>query len=175
MELSNVTASMATARASMSHDAFERAAMSLGNRQGEIREAYQANTATRLRVMTERIASGQVLSDEELQIVRDWIVGDADSYLRAENNIQDWMTEYDRLQGVLAEYEGRPLVEVELLELKGILEDAVRVAHDISNHLEKEERVKRFEEMFRDQANLSRDDRQRLAGLLIGKLESPNR
>ncbi len=175
MELSNITESMATARASMSHEAFERAALSLGVRQGEIREAFQARTATRLRVMTERIASGQHLSDEELQIVRDWIVGDADSYLRAENNIQDWTAEYDRLQGVLADYEGRPLRESELQELKGILEDAVRVAHDISNHLEKEERVRRFEEMFRDQGKLSRDDRQRLAGLLMGKLESPNR
>lgn len=175
MELSNVTESMASARASMSHEAFERAALSLGARQSEVREAFQARTATRLRVMTERINSGQVLSEDDIQIVRHWIVGDADSYLRAENNLSDWTEEYDRLQQVLAGFEGRALNEADLLELKGIIEDAVRVAHDISNHLEKAERVARFEEMISDQAGWSRDDRQRLTGLLLGKLGSPNR
>lgn len=175
MDLSNVTASMATARTSMSHEAFEMAAHTLGTRRGEIREAFQSRTASRLRVMIERIGSGQVLSDEDLQIVRDWIVGDADSYLRAENNLDEWTGEYDRLQQVLAGYEGRPLRDDELLELKGILEDAVRVAHDIANHLEKVERVRRFEELVRDQPNWSPEDRQRLASLLLGKLESPNR
>jgi hypothetical protein len=62
-----------------------------------------------------------------------------------------------------------------LLELKGILEDAVRVAHDIANYLEKQERVERFDAITSDQASWTREDRQRLAGLLLGKLESPNR
>ena len=175
MQLSNVTDSMASALASMSHEAFDQAALALGARRNEVREAFQAHTATRLRVMIERIGSGQTLSEDELEIVRHWIVGDADSYLRVENNLSDWTHEYERLEGVLAGYEGRTLGEGDLLELKGVLEDAVRVAHDIANHLEKVERVQRFEAMIADQQNWTREDRQRLGGLLRGKLESPNR
>jgi hypothetical protein len=175
MELSNVTAGMASARASMSHEAFEQAAMALGARRSQVREAFQARTATHLRVMVERLSSGQTLSADDLLIARHWIVGDADSYLRHENNLQEWTREYARLEEVIAGYEGRPLDEGELLEVKGILEDAVRVAHDIANYLEKRERVERFDAITSDQASWTREDRQRLAGLLLGKLDSPNR
>jgi hypothetical protein len=175
MELSNVTSSMASARTSMSHEAFERAAMALGARRNEVREAFQARTATHLRVVTERIASGQSLSDDDLALVRQWIVGDADSYLHHEGDLDEWTAEHARLETALADYEGRSLNEGDLLELKGILEDAVRVAHDIANFLEKRERVNRFEEMMADRDRWSTEDRQRLAGLLRGKLESPNR
>lgn len=175
MELSNLAASMTSARTSMSHDAFEQAAVALGARRNEVREAFQARTATQLRVITERIVTGQSLSDADVEIARHWIVGDADSYLRHENNLREWTAEYERLEKVLAGYEGRQLHETDLLELKGILEDAVRVAHDISNHLEKQERVARFDAMFQDPAHWSPEDRQRLAGLLRGKLDSPNR
>lgn len=175
MELSNVTSSMSSARAAMSYDAFERSALALGARRNEVREAFQAGTATHLRVIMERIASGQPLSDEDVATIRQWIVGDADSYLRHESDLEGWTEEYARLEGVLAGYEGRPLTEGDLLELKGILEDAVRVAHDIANLLEKRERVQRFDGMIRDRDSWSREDRQRLAGLLKGKLESSNR
>jgi hypothetical protein len=87
-----------------------------------------------------------------------WIVGDAQGYLKVENNLDDWIKEFDRLKGVLTEYEAKESLPLEeLVDLQGILEDAVRVASDIGNFLEKKERIKAFEEATKDTQSLDRE------------------
>ncbi|MEJ2541437.1 MAG: hypothetical protein P8188_15955 [Gemmatimonadota bacterium] len=174
MNMTNLTPGMSTARRSMTAEAFQESAFALGRQRIAIRETLQAMTSEQILGVLERLASRQDPSPDDLEIVRMWIVGDADSYLRQENNFDDWVAEYERLEDVIAGYEGRACTESELLELKGILEDAVRVAHDIANYLEKKERVEQFESAVHAGTNWDRDRRETLLQILRGKLQSAN-
>ena len=174
MEITRLTSGMSAARDAMSADTFQQSAFTLGRHRTGIREALQSITSDRILDVLQRLAAGDHPSPDDLRVVRLWIVGDADSYLRQENNFEDWVAEFERLQGVIGRYEGRSLDEGELLELKGILEDAVRVAHDIANYLEKRERVQQFEATVEATRSWDRDSRDTLLRILRGKLESPN-
>ena len=174
MDTTRLTPGMNAAREAMTADAFQQSAFGLGRQRTAIRETLQSITSDQILGVLERLAAGAQPSPEDLQLVRMWIVGDADSYLRQENNFQDWVAEFDRLKGVIGRYEGRPCSEAELLELKGILEDAVRVAHDIANYLEKRERVHQFEATVEASHAWDGAAREALLRILRGKLESPN-
>ncbi len=86
-----------------------------------------------------------------------WIVGDARSYAKMENNFNDWVNEFKRLKTVLAEYEDKDLSKVQLLNIRGVFEDAARAAADIGNLLEKKERIKKFEEATKSPQGLDRE------------------
>jgi hypothetical protein len=174
MDTTRLTPGMNTAREAMTADAFQQSAFAMGRRKTAIRETLQSITSEQILGVLERLAAGAHPSPEDLQLVRMWIVGDAESYLRQENNFQDWVAEFDRLKGVIERYEGRECSEAELLELKGILEDALRVAHDIANYLEKRERVQQFEATVEASHAWDRTAREALLRILRGKLESPN-
>ena len=171
MQLQPVTPSMSEAHRAMSSEAFQRSAATLTRARTGIRESLQALTSPEILTVLERLRSGAVPSREDLDTVWLWIVGDAESYVRQENNFDDWVAEFDRLQGVLARFEGRECTEIELLELQGILEDAVRVGHDIAHYLEKRERIERFDQAVREKTEWTREDREFLVRILTGKLE----
>jgi len=175
MEITRLTSGMSTARDRMSADAFQQSATTLGGVRSHVRETLQSMTSDQVLRVLERLASRQEPSEEDLALVRMWIVGDAESYLRQENNFDDWLVEYERLESVLRTYESRDCSETELLELTGILEDALRVAHDIANYLEKHERIEQFETAVRASNTWDQGRRDVLLQILRGKLESPNR
>lgn len=173
MDMSGLTPAMGSARAAMTADAFQTAAHAMGRRRTAIRERLQDITSEQILEVLQRLAAGDHPSEEDLDVVRLWIVGDADSYLRQENNFDDWLDEFDRLREVVARYEGVDCGESELLELKGILEDAVRVAHDIANYLEKRERVEQFEAAVAERHSWDSAARETLLRILRGKVERP--
>ncbi|OPX28180.1 MAG: hypothetical protein B1H08_06370 [Candidatus Omnitrophica bacterium 4484_171] len=110
------------------------------------------------------------LSQEDINIMKLWIVGDAQSYAKMENNFNDWVNEFKRLKTVLAEYEDKDLSKVQLLNIRGVFEDAARAAADIGNLLEKKERIKKFEEATKSPQGL---DREILVDVLEQKIGSP--
>lgn len=171
MELTNVTPSMTAAHRAMSSEAFQRSATTLSRARVGVRESLQAITSPEILTVLDRLRAGATPSQDDLDAVWLWIVGDAESYVRQENNFDDWVAEFERLEGVLARFEGRACSQIELLEVQGILEDAVRVGHDIANFLEKRERIERFNEAVREKTEWSREDREFLVRILTGKLE----
>ncbi|MBW1992485.1 MAG: hypothetical protein JRI59_10330 [Deltaproteobacteria bacterium] len=109
------------------------------------------------------------MGEAEKDTVRAWMVGDAESYARVENNFQDWLNEFDRLTGVLKSYEKQRETLTSLLQVHALLTDALRVAADISNYLEQKEQGNKFEEAIK---HLSPEDAQLIARLLQAKLDS---
>ena len=87
-----------------------------------------------------------------------------------ENDFREWQAEFRRLSGVLERYEGQELSPPALVELQGVLEDAVRVTADISNFLEKKERIERFHQ---DINNFTPEDAKFLISMLKSMLYSP--
>lgn len=167
----NVIEQMQSASTSMSQDSFQVAYAALRQAGNLAREALQRSSEKEMSKIVQLLKSSKPISDEQISLIREWIVGDAKSYLQAENNYQEWLDEYLRLQGELSAYQERgQLSREEIYELQGILEDATRVNHDIINFLEKKERIDNFESNVTD--GLKMGDRAILAQILSAMLAS---
>lgn len=169
MNLQHVVDSMASARMALNDSAFRQAGGTINEQRMAAREQMQMKTAPQIAAIIKRLRADQDISPVELDVIRAWVIGDAEGYLHAENDFQHWLAEFRRLQGVLEEYVGRDCSVAELLEVQGILEDAQRVSLDIANYLEKRERVTNFESILADPAKINKPI---LADVLTRKLES---
>jgi hypothetical protein len=162
---------MANAREKMSDGAFRQAGSALSDAKNLVREEAQDITSSAIEQIIDKLRSSDPISTDEIALIKVWIVGDAVGYTKMENNFQDWISEYERLQNSLATYENRECSSEDLLKLHGILEDATRVSYDIANFLEKKERIEKFESAVGD--GLDEGERGILVRTLTGKLQSP--
>jgi hypothetical protein len=152
-----VTKAMSDARVAMTEAAFQQAASAASDAKSAVREASQEKMSLEMQDIIDKLKSGDPMTDQEVALIRAWVVGDAESYTKSENNFQDWLSEYDRLEAVLAGFERRECSAEDLLKLNGILEDATRISYDIANFLEKQDRISKFESAVAD----GLDDRER--------------
>ena len=100
------------------------------------------------------------------------MVGDAEGYVKRENNFQDWLEEYRRLMDVIAAWESKTGSIQELVEVHGVLEDAIKLADAVAHYLEDRERVARFEKAM---TSMNAEDNKFIAGMLKSMLTSPER
>ncbi len=166
------TNAMSNAQEAMSDDAFQQAGSVLSESKNTVREKFQQETSTQINEIIKKLSGRKSISDEEIKLMKIWIVGDAESYIKMENNFQDWLNEYERLRTVLINYENKNCTAEDLLKLHGILEDATRVNYDIVHFLEKKDRIKKFETAVAD--GLDKGGRDVLAKVLSDKLKSPD-
>jgi hypothetical protein len=168
----NVVQTMANARHAMTDGAFQQAASMVSDAKSVVREEMQRKTSSAITTIVGKLQTGEPIETGEIALIKAWIVGDAEGYVEMENNLQDWLSEYDRLEHSLARYEGKDCSSEELLALHGILEDATRISYDIANFLEKQERMKRLDSALAD--GLDDTEREVLARVLTEKLQSPS-
>jgi len=168
----NVAETMRHARNAMSDGAFQQAGSALSEAKNIVREEAQQKTSSQIEEIILKLQSNDPIAAEEVALIRAWVVGDARGYTQMENNFQDWLSEYERLEQSLAGYENKDCSPEDLLTLHGILEDATRVSYDIANPLEKQERIGQFESALAD--GLNEGERDVLARVLREKLQSPN-
>ncbi len=166
----NVANAMAKARNAMTDGAFQQVGSALAEAKHIVREEAQRKTSEEMQAIIGKLRSFAPLAAEEAALIKAWIVGDAESYIKMENNFQDWLAEYARLEQSLAGYEQKDCSAAELSQLHGVLEDAIRITYDIANFLEKQDRVKKFESALA--AGLGQDGGFFLANLLANKLQS---
>lgn len=171
MEL-NVTSTMSGARSENTDAAFQGAAFALSEAKNAVREEMQAKTAPQIKSIISKLKSEKEISSEEIELVKAWIVGDADAYVEMENSFDEWVEEYEALEELIRTYEKKDYSAEDLFNLHGILEDAIRVSYDIANFLEKKERIEKFDASVSD--GLDKDERDILVRFLIHKLDSEN-
>ena len=168
--LQGIAQSMNRVAGSGASEDFSRVGLELAQLKGKVREELQAATALYLTRIIQKLEDRELLSPREREVVSLWIVGDAEGYTKMENDFREWQAEFRRLSGVLERYEGQELSPPALVELQGVLEDAVRVTADISNFLEKKERIERFHQ---DINNFTPEDAKFLISMLKSMLYSP--
>ncbi|NTW56667.1 MAG: hypothetical protein HGB20_06450 [Chlorobiaceae bacterium] len=166
----DVTKVMAKATETMTDGAFQQAGSALNDAINIVREEVQRKTSSEIQNIIGKLRSGYEISGEEITLVKTWIIGDAIGYTTKENNLQDWISEYERLQESLKGYENRFCSSEELLMLHGMLEDASRISYDIANFLEKQDRINKFESAVSD--GLDKGERDLLVNLLTVRLQS---
>ena len=136
----------------------------------ELREHIQALTEKEMLKVIDKLKSGAQLSEQELHYVKLWIVGDADYYVKYENNYQEWVNELERLVGVIAEFKNKDVDFQNASQLRAISLDAVRVIGDILFFVTQQQRIRNFSESNK---SIDAGERQLLIDLLQGKMISP--
>jgi hypothetical protein len=170
--LKGMSQAMKQAQADNSSESYGYVATQLVQSKNDIRQAIELATADAIAAIIGKLESNQPLTDAEKQTVKLWVVGDAEGYVKMENSFQDWLTEYRRLMDDLADWEGKTGSVQELVEVHGVLEDAIKVADAVAHFLEDRERVARCETAL---SNLNAEDNKFIAGMLKSMLDSPDR
>ena len=165
--LQRISQTMSRMAGSGASEDFSRVGAELAQIQSQVREEIQAATAEKITGIIRKLENQESLNPEERDLVGVWVVGDAEGYTKMEDDFQEWLEEIRRLGRVLETYEGRDASPQTLVELHGVLDDAVRVIADISYFLEKKERLERFHAAIN---NVSPGDGKFLASMLKAKL-----
>jgi hypothetical protein len=155
---------------SSASEEFSRVGSVLAQIKGMVREELQVATTDDITKILKKLESQETLTPPEKDLVGLWVVGDAEGYTKMEDDFGEWQKEFRRLSGVLQTYEGHTPSPQTLVEVHGVLEDAVRVTADLFYFLEKKERVERFHSSIN---NLTPDDGKFLASMLRSMLTSP--
>jgi hypothetical protein len=167
--LKGISRIMSSVTGSGAADDFTRVGSELVQLKAKAREEIQAGTAEPVLGIIQKLENNVTLTPDERQLVGLWVVGDAEGYTKMEADLNEWRKEFRRLSGVLESYEGKEPSPQSLVEVHGVLEDAVRLTADISYFLEKKERVERFNAAIN---NLSADDGKFLVSMLRSMLTS---
>jgi hypothetical protein len=150
---------------------FETLEQQINRFEATVREMQQSMLSERSKSALKNLRAGRALSEEEKSVLQSVVVGDAESYLRVENNLQDWINELQRLIGEM-ERLARCEDEATMSQLRGISKDAVRLMPSLRAYMEEKDRLDRFN---RAMANLDEPNRQILAQVVSEMLSSPKR
>jgi hypothetical protein len=135
----------------------------------ELREQIQAVTATQVMPLIDKLRADGPVGPADLELIRLWLVGDAEYYVKMENNFPAWVSELDRLIGVLRQLREEAMTPSSMSRMEAAVRDALRVASDIAFYRQQEERIRSFQNATR---SLSREDKEALADILAQKLHS---
>jgi replicative DNA helicase len=170
--LKGMSQAMKQAQADNTSESYGYVATELVKSKNGIRQAIEQATAAEVAAIIGKLENQQPLNQAEKEMVKLWVVGDAEGYVKMENNFQDWLQEYRRLMDDIAAWEGKTGSIQELVEVHGLLEDAIKVADAVAHYLEDRERVARCETAL---SNLNAEDKKFIAGLLKSLLTSAER
>jgi hypothetical protein len=135
----------------------------------ELRERIQATTAAEVTPLISLLEADGPIGGKELELIRLWLVGDAEYYVKTENDFSAWVAELDRLLGVLRQLRSEAVTPTTMARMEATVRDALRVASDIAFYRQQEDRVGSFQEATNQ---LNREGKRTLAQLLARKLSS---
>lgn len=121
-----------------------------------VRETQQSLWGAEAKAVIRKLERGDALQENDKQVIRTFLVSDAEHYLACENNYGDWQLELKRLMTDVSR-RANMLDKDSIAELRGVLKDAIRLVPDIRNYLEERERVKKFDSALKSLDQPSRD------------------
>ncbi len=138
------------------------------------RETFQAQERERYEALAAKLERAQPLTAQERETLELLVAGDAEYYLRVENNLQDWYGELRRLLQELDTLRSLPLDRAQsLLHVRALCSDARGVLPGIVHYLREKERLERLRQMIR--GGIAPEEGRRLAGMLRDMLASERR
>jgi hypothetical protein len=116
-----------------------------------------------------KLQSGTTLSADDLKTLRSLIVGDADQYLKYDDDFERSKSELRRILDQIRRLQSRDLDLETLMHLRVLCREASSALAPTMHYLEQKERVQRFEEHTR--GPLDRDAGRVLAGIIKHMLD----
>ncbi|MBI4718315.1 MAG: hypothetical protein HY763_10955 [Planctomycetes bacterium] len=150
---------------------FEEVERQISVLEAYVRELQQAMWVNEVKTAARRLERDEPLNEADREVVRTFLVSDAEHYLAQENNYGEWIAELRRLLDEMAR-RANTLDRHTVGELRGVVKDAVRLAPDIRNYLDEQRRVERFNEAL---GHLDKSSRELLVRLLREQLRSATR
>lgn len=135
------------------------------------REAQQAMWVDEAKHAINKLEKGEPLVETDFDVIRTFLISDAEQYLAVENNYGNWQKELKRLANDLQQ-RAKTVDRDSIAELRGVLKDAIRLVPDIRNYLEEKERVAKLNHALNALDQSSRD---MIANLMRDQLRSDNR
>ncbi len=154
-----------------SADDFEAFERYLNEIDAFVREIQQSLWADEARATLRRLEKGEALDNHDSDLIRAFLISDAQGYLAHENNYNDWLNELKRLVDDLCKRVNTTDRET-IADLRGVLKDAIRLVPDIRNYLDEKRRVEKFEQALE---TLDKSSRDMLVRLLREQLRCPTR
>ena len=151
-------------------DYFRKAEKMFIQLEGKLRERLQKDTREMMLKVIDKLAKGETISGGERGLVRLWIVGDAEAYVRMENNFDDWVKELVRIADEISKEDLRFSDPQTLFRLRGMLSDGQRVLDSVIKFLQQKERAENFD---RASQNLGQKEREHLVRILKEQVKSP--
>ncbi len=108
-----------------------------------VREVQQSMWADQAKATIRNLEKGVPPTEVDKDLIRTFLVCDAERYLKHENNYGDWKSELQRLMKEVTKRAGM-IDQHSIGDLRGILKDAIRLVPDIRNYLEEQERVEKL-------------------------------
>ena len=135
----------------------------------ELREQIQGATAAPISQLIATLRADGPIAPADLELIRLWVVGDAEYYVKMENDFGAWTAELGRLLGVLQSLGRETVTPATMAKMEATVRDALRVSSDIVFYRQQEERLRSFQAAT---ARMTRDDKRYLADILAQKLNS---
>ncbi len=135
------------------------------------RELQQSMWGDEARQAIKNLNSSNPLTPDDHDVIRAFMISDAQAYLEHENDFNNWINELKRL---VADIETRAnnIDRDSIADFRGVLKDAIRVVPDIRNFYAEKLRVEKFEEAL---LSLDESSRKMLAQVMTEQLRSTNR
>lgn len=115
--------------------------------EGLAREAFQTRLDELLRPILAKLENDVPLTATEQDTLKLVIVGEAQYYVKSENDVENWQAEAKRLVKALEELQLADLDEIDtLLKMQALCREAMRVVPDLAFYFRQKERVENFEQ-----------------------------
>ena len=96
-----------------------------GNR-GFLREKIQDLTKEEMKKIIGKLRAKEELAASEIEYVKLWIAGDAEYYIKMENNFEDWTGEVERLTSEIKSQATGEMKVFEMARVQAMIRDAIR-------------------------------------------------
>jgi hypothetical protein len=168
----NETADMATrsleAEASAGYEALD---LQIRELEAQAREAFQAKLGDHFWPVVEKLEDGAPLAAAEQDMLQLFMIGDAQYYVKYENDVENWKNEVKRLVEEIRRLQASGLTELDsLMHVRTLCREAMRILPDLAFYFREKEHVRKFEEAIR--GAIDRDTRRLLANLIKEMLAS---
>ena len=148
---------------------------------GDVREFVQAAQQQQMQTVITKLNQDQALTTDEAAVVEDFFVGDAEAYMKAENNVDEWKTELKRLHGVVRtltqRFQANPNDIKMLHELGASLQDLSQTSISLMFFLQAKDRIDQFklyQGRLTSSGDMCKEERQALSQSLMAMLTSPD-
>jgi hypothetical protein len=116
------------------------------------------------KAIVKKLELGDPLTPDEVETVKQFVVGDAYDYLKYDDNFDRSKAELKRVLDEIRELQSKPLDLDEIMHLGVLCKEASSAAKPTAYYMEQKERVRKFEEATR--GGIDRESARILAGIL---------
>ena len=116
--------------------------------EGQARQAFLAKME--IASLLPKLKTGKPLTPEDLKTLELLIVGDAEYFLKYENDLEQWKSEIRKLLGEISNLQSSDLDVDSLMHLRALCAEVGRVLPDVVYYLNQKERTSKFQAAMRE-------------------------